>query len=183
MLNLCERVSVMKEQERLTGTDLIAAFISRRVLPLQQRSHLIGQMTGLQDPNCMANTRLAADQVARRVNDISKANLGVNWEFGMAPYSRSDLAPLGESLVPVLRCCLSSYLPRRDARGASERHLASFDRARVQVVRVASEEPEAHGGGEAAAADTGAGHRAGESCLCCLSCRLWDGFGDADASH
>ena len=35
VLNLCERVSVMKERERLTGTDLIAAFISRRVLPLQ----------------------------------------------------------------------------------------------------------------------------------------------------
>ena len=68
-------LSVTKEREGLTGTDLITAFIVRRVLPLQQRSHLIGQMTGLQDPNRMANTRLSADLVARRVNDISKANL------------------------------------------------------------------------------------------------------------
>ena len=42
MLNLCKRVSVMKEREGLTGTDLITAFIVRRVMPLQQRSHLIG---------------------------------------------------------------------------------------------------------------------------------------------
>ena len=32
-----------------------------------------------------------------------------------------------------------------------------YDRARAQVVRVASEKPEAHGGSKAAAADTGAG--------------------------
>ena len=67
MLNLCERVLVMKEWEGLTGIDLITAFIVRRVLPLQQRSHLIGQMTVLQDPNRMANTWLAANQVARWV--------------------------------------------------------------------------------------------------------------------
>ena len=60
VLNLCERVSVMKEREGLTGTDLITAFIVRRVL-LQQRNHLIGQMTGLQDPNRVANLWLAVD--------------------------------------------------------------------------------------------------------------------------
>ena len=51
-------------------------------------------MTGLQDPNRMANTRLAADHVARRVNDISKANLRGDWEFGKAPYSHANPAPL-----------------------------------------------------------------------------------------
>ena len=55
VLNLCERVSVMRGREKLTGTDLITAFIVRRVLSLQQRSHLIGQMTALQDANRMAN--------------------------------------------------------------------------------------------------------------------------------
>ena len=35
VLNLCEQVSVMKEREGLTGTNLITAFIRRRVLPLQ----------------------------------------------------------------------------------------------------------------------------------------------------
>ena len=42
----------------------------------------------------MANLWLAADQVARRVNDISKANLGEDWRFGKVPYNHSNLAPL-----------------------------------------------------------------------------------------
>ena len=33
IINLCERVTVMRTQEGLTGTDLLAAFITRRVLP------------------------------------------------------------------------------------------------------------------------------------------------------
>ena len=47
VLNFCEWVSVMKDQEGLTGTDLITAFIRRRVLPLQQRCHRIVKMTRL----------------------------------------------------------------------------------------------------------------------------------------
>ena len=34
IINLCERVTVMRTQEGLTGTDLLVAFITRRVLPL-----------------------------------------------------------------------------------------------------------------------------------------------------
>ena len=66
----------MRTQEGLTGNDLIAAFIMRRVLPLQRCSCLIGEMVGLQDPNRMGSTRLSTEQVARGVTGISKANLG-----------------------------------------------------------------------------------------------------------
>ena len=82
----------MRTREGLTGNDLIAVFIMRRVLPLQRRSCFIGEMVGLQDPNRMGSTRLTAEQVARGVNDISKANLGEDWRFGKAPYSQSNLA-------------------------------------------------------------------------------------------
>ena len=173
----------MKEHEGLTGTDLITAFIVRWVLPLQQCSHHIGQMTGLQDPNRMANTRLAVDQVTHWVNDISKANLGVDWEFGKAPYSRANPAPLVSPWSPYFAVAYLFICPdaTREVLLSAIRH--PYDRARAQVVRVASEEPEAHGRGEAAATDTGAGRRAGESCLHFLSHWLWDSFGDADASH
>ena len=50
----------MRTEEGLTGTDLLATFIMRRVLPLQGRSCLIGKMVGLQDPNRMGLTRLSA---------------------------------------------------------------------------------------------------------------------------
>ena len=83
----------MRTREGLSGNDLIAAFIMRRVLPLQRRSCLIGEMVGLQDPNRMGSTRLTMEQIARRMNDISKANLGEDWRFGKAPYSQLNPAP------------------------------------------------------------------------------------------
>ena len=82
IVNLCERVTVMRTQEGLTGTDLLAAFITRRVLPLQRCSCLIGEMIGLQDPNRMGLTWLSAEQAGRAVNAISRANLGEDWRFG-----------------------------------------------------------------------------------------------------
>ena len=84
---------VMRTQEGITGTDLLAAFITHRVLPLQRRSCLIDEMIGLQDPNRMGSTRLSAEQIARGVNDISKANLGEDWRFGKAPHSESNPMP------------------------------------------------------------------------------------------
>ena len=84
---------VMRTQEGLTGTDLLAAFIKRRVLPLQGRSCLIGEMAGLQDPNHMGSTRLSAEQIARGMNGVSRDNLGEDWRFGKAPYSQSNPTP------------------------------------------------------------------------------------------
>ena len=163
IVNLCERVTVMRTQEGLTGTDLLAAFIMRRVLPLQGRSCLIGEMVGLQDPNRMGSTRLSAEQIARGVNDISKANLGEDWRFGKAPYSQSNPAPQ----VSVWSSYFAAVhlLIRPDAtRGVllnAIRH--PYARAPSQVAPVAPEEPAAHGGEEVAESDAGAGRRAGKS--------------------
>ena len=55
----------MRTQEGLTGTNLLAAFIMHRILPLQGHSCLIGETVGLQDRNRMGSTRLSAEQVAR----------------------------------------------------------------------------------------------------------------------
>ena len=82
IVNLCERVTVMRTREGLTDTDLLAAFITRQVLPLQRRSCLIGEMIGLQDPNRMGSMWLSGEQAARAVNAISRANLGEDWRFG-----------------------------------------------------------------------------------------------------
>ena len=51
-------------------------------------------MTGLQDPNRLAATRLAVDHIARQVNDISKAALRDDWRFGKPPYNHSNPAPM-----------------------------------------------------------------------------------------
>ena len=161
VLNLCARVLEMREWEGLTGTDLIIAFIRFRVLPLQQRCHLIGQMTGLQDPDHISNLWLAADHVTRRVNDISKARLRDDWEFGNPSYSQVNPAPVVSPWSPYF--APAHLLVRPDATREvllnAIRH--PYDRAPTQVVRAGLEEPTAHGEGEEeATADVGAGRRA-----------------------
>jgi hypothetical protein len=71
-------------RDRLTAADLLCTFVSRRVLPLQRRSHKIGHMG-----------------VASRVNYISNARLPNNWQWGMEPFSRHDL-PAAVSLFVLL---------------------------------------------------------------------------------
>ena len=104
------------KHQGLTGIDLITAFIVRRVLRLQQRSHPIGEMTGLQDPNRMAKARLAADHVVCRVNDISKANLRGDWQFAKAPYSHVNPAPLVSPWSPYFAAAYLLIRPTRCGR-------------------------------------------------------------------
>ena len=117
------------------------------------------------------------------MNDISKANLGWDWRFGKVPYSKSNPAPLVSVWSPYFAAAHLLVHPdaTREVLLNAIRH--PYDRARAQVVRDASEEPEAQYGGEAAATEMGAGHRAGEPCLYSLSCRSWDGIAGADVSR
>ena len=111
----------------------------------------------------MGSTRLSAEQVARGLNDISKANLGEDWRFGKAPYSQANPAPQ----VSIWSCYVSAvHLLIRP--NASREILLNaswhpYARAPLQVARVAPEEPAAHGGEEVAESDAGTGRRAGKS--------------------
>ncbi|KAK1644941.1 hypothetical protein QYE76_062746 [Lolium multiflorum] len=58
-------------------------YISRRVVPLQWRVHKIGHMSGLLDPTRTSKLELSKAQVAHRVNNITKANMPDNWEWGL----------------------------------------------------------------------------------------------------
>ena len=49
------QLRVLTQSEGLTGADLLAAFMARRVLPLQGRPHLICQMSGHRDPSRMCS--------------------------------------------------------------------------------------------------------------------------------
>ncbi|KAM0898012.1 hypothetical protein ACQ4PT_022202 [Festuca glaucescens] len=77
-------------QDRLTAADLLCTFISRRVLPLQRRSHKIGHMSGRFDPTRTSKVELTGEGVASRVNYISNARLPDDWQWGMEPFSRHD---------------------------------------------------------------------------------------------
>ncbi|KAK1610716.1 hypothetical protein QYE76_034389 [Lolium multiflorum] len=74
----------------LTAEDLLCTIAERRVLPLQMRTHKIGHMSGRFDPNRTAKALLSKAQVAHRVNNVTKANMPEEWNYGLAPRDRDD---------------------------------------------------------------------------------------------
>ena len=87
------RLRVMVQSEGLTGPDLLAAFVTRRVLPLQSRPHLICQMSGQLDPSRMCTKEMPREEVAYRVNYLANCKLSEEWQVGKEPYSRANPPP------------------------------------------------------------------------------------------
>ncbi|KAK1642870.1 hypothetical protein QYE76_060675 [Lolium multiflorum] len=75
---------------RLSAEDLLCTYVMRRVIPLQWRVHKIGHMSGRLDPTRTSKVELSKSQVARRVNNITKANMPDNWDWGLPPYDREQ---------------------------------------------------------------------------------------------
>ena len=65
------RLRVLLQSEGLVGSDLLAAFMARRVLPLQGRPHLICQMSGCHDPSRLCTKEMPRREVANLVNHIA----------------------------------------------------------------------------------------------------------------
>ena len=94
MEKICGRVGELTKNEGLKPADLIAAFIARRVLPLQRQEHRICDMSGRHDPTRMSTKELSPVGIVHRVNYISKAGLKEGeWRFGKEPYHRENPAP------------------------------------------------------------------------------------------
>ena len=97
----------MTQSEGLVGSDLLAAFVARRVLPLQGRPHLICQMSGLRDLSRMCTKEMPRAEVANMVNHIANCEFGEDWHFGKEPYR----APTPSSGKSYLLIALSSWRP------------------------------------------------------------------------
>ena len=69
------RLRVMIQSEGLTGADLVAAFVERRVLPLQSRPHMVCQMSGRSDPCRLSTREMPHAEVSYMVNYISNCKL------------------------------------------------------------------------------------------------------------
>src|SRR4051812_1914548 len=119
-------------------------------------------MTGLQDPDCMSNLRLATDKVAHRVNNISKAGLRDDWEFRKPSYSQANPAPVVSPWSSYFAAAHLLICPDAMWEALLNAIWHPYARAPTQVVRADSEEATAHDGGEEAAADASAGRRAGK---------------------
>ena len=82
----------------MTADDLLATFISRRVSPLQRRVHKICHMSGPLDPTRTSTIELDKAQIRRRVKSIARMRVTDEWEWGMEPYSHSNLPPAVSNL-------------------------------------------------------------------------------------
>jgi hypothetical protein len=88
------RLQEMTDSEGLQPADLLAAFVQRRVSPLQARPHLICDMSGRRDPCRMSTKELPTVEVVRHVNYFSGSQLSeTDWHFGKEPYSRANPPP------------------------------------------------------------------------------------------
>jgi hypothetical protein len=92
-VNALHRVKGELRDAGLTPQDIVACFISRRVSPLQRRSHKICQMTGAMDPTRHSMHELSPADILRRVKDICKSSQ-VTFAWGLEPYSRDRPAPM-----------------------------------------------------------------------------------------
>ena len=91
---------VVKEMKTtgMTADDLLMTFVSHRVSPLQCRVHKICHMSGPLDPTRMSTVELDKGQIRRRVKSIARTRMTDEWEWGMEPYSRSNLPPAVSNL-------------------------------------------------------------------------------------
>jgi hypothetical protein len=165
----------MTESEGLKGSDLLAAFAMRRVLPLQAQHHIISCMSGHRDPCRMCTWELPDVEVARLVNYISNCKLSeMDWRFGKRPYDRAHPPPavsliilslwLVRALVsPSDQSAMVQVLPTQSAAGAldpGQQYMPDRTRSDVEdpnLGAVAMEEDDATGGGGGAGGSGGGG--------------------------
>ncbi|XP_044409736.1 uncharacterized protein [Triticum aestivum] len=88
------RLRVLQESEGLVASDLLIAFVERRVLPLQGRPHMICRMGGHRNPCRLCTKDMPIAEVGRMVNEISDLKVSEgDWRYGKRPYSRDNPPP------------------------------------------------------------------------------------------
>ena len=91
-------ILTLKDDEGLKADDLLVTFISRRISPLQHRTHKICHMSGRHDPNRITTIELTKAEVRRRVKAIAKTTMTDEWEWGKEPHDR--VRPVPPTKVP-----------------------------------------------------------------------------------
>ena len=77
----------------MVAEDLLATYISRRISPLQHRSHKICHMSGRHDPNRITTVDLNHDQILKRIKVVAQMAVTENWDWGKGPYHQNHLPP------------------------------------------------------------------------------------------
>ena len=76
------------------ASDLLVAFVERRILPLQSRPHPIFRMGEHRDPCRLCTKGMPPAEVSRMVNEISDLKMSEKeWRYEKWPYSRHNPPP------------------------------------------------------------------------------------------
>jgi hypothetical protein len=78
------------EQEGLLPTDLVAAWLQIRVLPLQRRVHRICDMSGPRDPTRLCTWRVKNEDLCAKVKAITSSPLPDPFRFGLDYLTRQQ---------------------------------------------------------------------------------------------
>ncbi|KAM0907458.1 hypothetical protein ACQ4PT_016110 [Festuca glaucescens] len=78
----------LNDNTDISSDDIVRAFLSRWVLPLQRRAHKIGQMSGRRDPTRITTFGLRKSDVVLKARQICKTKMPVDWKWGLQPLSR-----------------------------------------------------------------------------------------------
>ena len=81
----------LKRDTDICSDDIIRAFISRRVLPLQRRVHKMSQMCGPRDPTKITGCALSKEDVVLKARQICQTNMPMDWEWGPVSYTHLTL--------------------------------------------------------------------------------------------
>jgi hypothetical protein len=77
----------LNRDTNICSDDIIRAFISRRVLPLQRRIHKMGEMSGRRDPTRITSFGLSKSDVVRKAKQICQTDMPTDWSWGLRPLS------------------------------------------------------------------------------------------------
>ena len=99
----------MIQSENLSGADLVAAFVERRISPLQSRPHMMCQMSGRFDPSRLSTREMPHAEVSYVVNYISNCKLAEDWRYGKVPYSHANLPPVVSFPLFLVSICSRLY--------------------------------------------------------------------------
>ena len=114
-------------EQKLTADDLMCAWINRRILPLQMRSHKLCHLSGPKDPTRLTTCLISAEMASQQIRGITDSKLPPDWRWGQIPLRRSRPAPAEVS--SLLFRSLLRHLVYRISRHKSSISLVSVSRA------------------------------------------------------
>ena len=94
----------------LTSRDLTLAWLSRRIFPLQARSHKMCFYSGPRDPTRVSMEVSKPDSLRKWAARVITDRIGQSWKFGFPSFTRSKRAPevSHRLLVRLQLFCLSA---------------------------------------------------------------------------